>query len=384
MACGGCNSVAPVTKDQVENLIQKAIDSGKVQGGLKTCAGEKLPAESKVLMCSELTDAVNAAIEKGDIKVIKDVVYKENKIVVTDGAGKDHEYELPYPKMAVGNKEVVFTQPDGTTVAVPKSDAVLTEDDFDKTITKDANEAGKLGVKVIPNGGLETTTDGVGIKLGDGVKTDAKGALTIGEVFAEKPITGKGTKEEPLKVALNKRDFDVNEVTGEVSLKAVRSQAVTDLNNGVQVMGYSTFFGNVDKAGNKYAIGVPPSIDTEDATQNATTSIAELKDGEKYDFNGWQISSPAQVDQYLVGTDKAVWHRVNEGGMNADGTLKDTGNWSVWRRETNNSVSVVQLEALQKREDNLEDRVAKLEALLASFVNLKDASGTEQLGLIKP
>lgn len=384
MACGGCNSVAPVTKDQVENLIQKAIDSGKVQGGLKTCAGEKLPAESKVLMCSEVVDAVNAAIKKGDIKVIKDVVYKENKIVVTDGAGKDHEYELPYPKMAVGNKEVVFTQPDGTTVAVPKSDAVLTEDDFDKTITKDANEAGKLGVKVIPNGGLETTTDGVGIKLGDGVKTDAKGALTIGEVFAEKPITGKGTKEEPLKVALNKRDFDVNEATGEVSLKSVRSQSVMDLNNGVQVMGYSTFFGNVDKAGDKYVVGVPPSIDTEDATQNSTASIAELKDGEKYDFNGWQISSPAQVDQYLVGTDKAVWHRVNEGGMNADGTLNDPGNWSVWRRETNNSVSVVQLEALQKRVDNLEDRVAKLEALLASFVNLKDASGTEQLGLIKP
>lgn len=384
MACGGCNSVAPVTKDQVENLIQKAIDSGKVQGGLKTCAGEKLPAESKVLMCSELTDAVNAAIEKGDIKVIKDVVYKEHKIVVTDGEGKDHEYELPYPEMAVGNKEVVFTQPDGTTVAVPKSDAVLTEDDFDKTITKGANEDGKLGVKVKPNGGLEATTDGVGIKLGDGVKTDAKGALTIGEVFAEKPITGKGTKEEPLKVALNKRDFDVNEATGEVSLKSVRSQSVMDLNNGVQVMGYSTFFGNVDKAGDKYVVGVPPSIDTEDATQNSTASIAELKDGEKYDFNGWQISSPAQVDQYLVGTDKAVWHRVNEGGMNADGTLKDTGNWSVWRRETNNSVSVVQLEALQKRVDNLEDRVAMLEALLSSFVNLKDASGTEQLGLIKP
>lgn len=384
MACGGCNSVAPVTKDQVENLIQKAIDSGKVQGGLKTCAGEKLPAESKVLMCSELTDAVNAAIEKGDIKVVKDVVYKEHKIVVTDGEGKDHEYELPYPEMAVGNKEVVFTQPDGTTVAVPKSDAVLTEDDFDKTITKGANEDGKLGVKVKPNGGLEATTDGVGIKLGDGVKTDANGALTIGEVFAEKPITGKGTKEEPLKVALNKRDFDVNEATGEVSLKSVRSQSVMDLNNGVQVMGYSTFFGNVDKAGDKYVVGVPPSIDTEDATQNSTASIAELKDGEKYDFNGWQISSPAQVDQYLVGTDKAVWHRVNEGGMNADGTLKDTGNWSVWRRETNNSVSVVQLEALQKRVDNLEDRVAMLEALLSSFVNLKDASGTEQLGLIKP
>lgn len=317
MACGGCNTFAPVTKDQVENIIQKAIDTGKIQGGLKTCNGEDLPAKYKVALCSDV---------------------------------------------------------EGT----------LKEDSFDNTITKGANTAGKFGVKVKASGGLEETADGVGIKLSDSIKTDVNGALTIGEVFAEKPITGKGTKEEPLKVALNKRDFDVNEATGEVSLKSVRSQSIMDLNNGVPVMGYSTFFGNVDKADNKYVIGVPPSIDAEDAMQNATSRIAELKDGEKYDFNGWQISSPAQVDQYLVGTDKAVWHRVNEGGMNADGTLKDAGDWSVWRRETNVTVSVVQLEALQKRVDNLEGRVAALESLLASFVNLKDASGTEQLGLIKP
>ena len=410
-----CSASCGSQREMVELLINKAITdalkSGDLQAGLKDCDGGALGKDSKVVLCNALVNSVNEAIKNGEITVVKDIEINGGKLVITDGTGakseKDlpgvksvvftegklivtpligekEETQLPYPKMAIGNKEVVLTNPNGEHVSVPKSDEVLTEDDFDKTIVKGANEAGKLGVKVKTSGGLEATDDGVGIKLGDGVKADANGALTIGEVFAEKPITGKGTKEEPLKVALNKRDFDVNEATGEVSLKAVRSQAITDLNSGVQVMGYSTFFGNVDKAGNKYAIGVPPSIATEDATQNATARIAELKDGEKYDFNGWQISSPAQVDQYLVGTDNAVWHRVNDGGMNTDGTLKEPGSWSVWHRETNNSVSVVQLEALQKRVDNLEDRVAKLEALLASFVNLKDASGTEQLGLIKP
>lgn len=317
MACGGCNSIVPVTKDQVENIIQKKIDEGKIQGGLKTCKGEYLPEKSKVAQCSDL-------------------------------------------------------------------DNVLQESDFDSTVVKGANVAGKLGVKVKENGGLETGASGVGIKAGDGIKVGEDGSLQIGEIFANKPILGKGTKAEPLKLALSDRDFDVNVASGEISLKSVRTQAVTNLNNGVQVMGYSTFYGNVDKARGFYALGVPPAIDSVDATQNSTSTIAELKEGEKYDFNGWQISSPAQVDQYLVGNDNAVWHRVNEDGMNNDGTLKNPNGWSVWHRETNNSVSVVQMEALQRRVDDLTNRVATLEALFASFVNLKDASGTEQLGLIKP
>lgn len=384
MACGGCNSVAPVTKDQVENLIQKAIDSGKVQGGLKTCAGEKLPAESKVLMCSEVVDAVNEAIEKGDIKVIKDVVYKEHKIVVTDGEGKDHEYELPYPEMAIGNKEVVFTQPDGTTVAVPKSDAVLTEDDFDKTIVKGANEDGKLGVKAKPNGGLEVTETGVGVKAGDGIKVDADGSLQIGEVFANKPILGKGTKADPLKLALNNDQFQVNAATGEVSLKPTDSTLIKNLNTGIQKVGYSTFYGYIGKERGDYVTGVPADINSTNATENATSEISQLADGQAYDFNGWQIASPAQVDQYLVGTDQAVWHRVNDSGMNKDGTLVDPTAWTVWHRETNVTANVLQIEAMQKQVDDLTKRVGALEKLLGSFVNMKDASGKVLLGAIKP
>lgn len=382
MACGGCNSVAPVTKDQVENLIQKAIDSGKVQGGLKTCAGEKLPAESKVLMCSEVVDAVNEAIKKGDIKVIKDVVYKEHKIVVTYGEGNDHEYMLPYPEMAIGDKEVVFTQPDGTTVAIPKTipDAL----DFDKTIVKGANEADKLGVKVKPNGGLEVTESGVGVKAGDGVKVGEDGSLQIGEVFANKPILGKGTKADPLKLALNNDQFQVNAATGEVSLKPTDSTKITNLNNGIQKVGYSTFYGFIGKDVGDYVTGVPADINSTNATENATSEISQLVDGQAYDFNGWQIASPVQVDQYLVGTDQAVWHRVNDSGMNKDGTLVDPTNWSVWRRETNVTANVMQIEAMQKQVDDLTKRVAALEKLLGSFVNMKDASGEVLLGSIKP
>ena len=399
MACGGCNSVAPVTKDQVENLIQKAIDSGKVQGGLKTCAGEKLPAESKVLMCSELTDAVNAAIKKGDIKVVKDVVYKEHKIVVTDGEGNDHEYSLPYPEMAIGDKEVVFTQPDGKTVTVPKatSDAI----DFDKTIVKGANEAGKLGVKakenggleateagvgvkIKENGGLEATGNGIGIKAGDGLKVGEDGSLQVGEIFTKKPVTGKGTKADPLSVEFSNKDFIVNPATGEVTLKPVNVEQITNLNTGYPQLGYSVYYGFVNKDKGQYVTGVPANVVSTDVSQPSTTSLSEVTGNTAYDFNGWQIASPEQVDQYLVGADDVIWHRTNEGGMNRDGSLKDPSGWSTWKRETNVAVTVVQTNALQQQVNDLTKRVAALEEILAGFVPLKDASGTEQIGLIKP
>ena len=382
MACGGCNSVAPVTKDQVENLIQKAIDSGKVQGGLKTCAGEKLPAESKVLMCSEVVEAVNEAIKKGDIKVVKDVVHKEHKIVVTDGAGKDHEYELPYPEMAVGDKEVVFTKPDGTTVAVPKGTSDTTY--FDKTIVKGANEAGKLGVKVKANGGLEAAEDGVGIKAGDGLKVGEDGSLQVGEIFTKKPVTGKGTKADPLSVEFSNKDFIVNPATGEVTLKPVNVEQITNLNTGFPQLGYSVYYGFVNKEKGQYVTGVPANVISADASQPSTTSLSEVTGNTAYDFNGSQIASPEQVDQYLVGADEVVWHRTNEDGMNRDGSLKNPSGWSTWKRETNVTVSYVQLNALQQQVNDLNSRVAALEAIFASFVNMKDASGAELLGLIKP
>lgn len=383
-----CSASCGSQREMVELLINKAITdaikSGDLQAGLKDCDGGALGKDSKVVLCNALVDSVNEAIKNGDINVVKDVVYKENKIVVTDGAGKDHEYELPYAKMAIGDKEVVLTNPNGESVAVPKAADVLTEDDFDKTIDKGANETDKLGVKVKPNGGLEVTGTGVGIKAGDGVKVGEDGSLQIGEVFANKPILGKGTKADPLKLALNNDQFQVNAATGEVSLKPTDSTLIKNLNTGIQKVGYSTFYGYIGKSRGDYVPGVPADINSTNATENATSEISQLADGQAYDFNGWQIASPAQVDQYLVGTDQAVWHRVNDSGMNKDGTLVDPTNWSVWHRETNVTANVLQIEAMQKQVDDLTKRVAALEDLLGKFANLKDASGKVLLGSIKP
>lgn len=385
MTCSAsCGSDRELMELLIENAINKALKNGDIQAGLKDCDGGALGKDSKVVLCNALVSAVNEAIKNGEIDVVKDVTVENDKLKVTNGDGKQKEIDLPFVKMAIGDKEVVLTNPNGEHVSVPKAADVLTSDDFDKTIVKGANEADKLGVKVKPKGGLEATEEGVGVKAGDGLKVGEDGSLQVGEIFANKPILGKGTKADPLKIALNSDQFNVNAATGEVSLKPTDSSLIKNLNTGIQKVGYSTFYGYIGKARGDYVPGVPADINSTNATENATSEISQLADGQAYDFNGWQIASPAQVDQYLVGTDQAVWHRVNDSGMNKDGTLVDPTNWSVWHRETNVTANVMQIEAMQKQVDDLTKRVGALEKLLGSFVNMKDASGKVLLGSIKP
>lgn len=351
MACGGCNSFVPVTKDQVENIIQKAIDEGKIQGGLKTCEGGDLPAKSKVVQCGDF-----------------------------DGFLKESDFDSTVVKGAnVAGKFGVKTKSNGGLEATGDGVGVKVKDSGGLSVTGDG-----LAVKVKPNGGLESTGDGVGIKAGDGLKVGEDGSLQVSEIFAKKPITGKGTKADPLTVEFSNKDFIVNPATGEVTLKPVNVEQITNLNTGYPQLGYSVYYGFVNKDKGQYVTGVPANVVSTDVSQPSTTSLGEVTGNTAYDFNGWQIASPEQVDQYLVGADDVIWHRTNEGGMNRDGSLKDPNGWSMWKRETNVAASVVQTNALQAQVNDLTKRVAALEEILAGFVPLKDASGTELLGLIKP
>lgn len=385
MTCSAsCGSDRELMELLIENAINKALVEGKLQAGLKDCGGGSVGKDAKVILCGTLVASVNEAIKNGEIDVVKDVTVEDGKLKVTKGDGKEKEITLPFAQMAIGDKEVVLTNPNGEHVAVPKADSVLSDGAFDKTITKGANEAGKLGVKVKENGGLEATEKGVGVKAGDGLKVGEDGSLQVGEIFTKKPITGKGTKLDPLSVEFSNKDFVVNPATGEVTLKPVNVEQITNLNTGYPQLGYSVYYGFVNKEKGQYVTGVPANVVSTDVSQPSTTSLGEVTGNTAYDFNGWQIASPEQVDQYLVGADDVIWHRTNEGGMNRDGSLKDPNGWSMWKRETNVAASVVQTNALQAQVNDLTKRVAALEEILAGFVPLKDASGTETLGLIKP
>ena len=51
MACRGCGDVVYMTKDQVENYINKLIKDGELQPGLLGCTGVALPKGTQVASC---------------------------------------------------------------------------------------------------------------------------------------------------------------------------------------------------------------------------------------------------------------------------------------------------------------------------------------------
>lgn len=179
MACNGCSETPAMSKEQVENLIQSKIDEGKIQGGLKSCGGEKLSAESQVILCSQLAEKVKELIANGTVDVVTDVAVEEGKLVVTDGTGKKVKTDLPYLKGVNGEKEVILTFPDGSNVSVPKTNNVITKDDFDDTIEKGANKADKFGVRLAPNKGLQRTIDGLAVKVGAGLTINKAGEIVL-------------------------------------------------------------------------------------------------------------------------------------------------------------------------------------------------------------
>ena len=206
------------------------------------------------------------------------------------------------------------------------------------------------------------------------------------KVFTKAPIQGTGLKTDPLTLKLSK-DFKVQS-DGTLVLNGGVKEATTNLNNGTSVMGMSTFYGVVDNTnGNtKYVTGVPVNINSTDHQQNGTTAIGQLAAGQNYDFSGWQIATPAQVDQWLVGVIDSVWHRTNDSGMNEDGSLKNPSDWSQWTRESNVNIPIQQFQkaiqdilALETSTSNLNQRLTAIEN---DIVTLWDASGTVKLGRI--
>lgn len=131
MSCNGCGTPTGLSKDQVENLVNKLVNDGVLSGGLTDCAGNKITAGSKIVVCDALTLLINEKIKAGDIDVVKAVTFKNGNIAVTKGDGTIVEFPIPaITSLAInaGNK-LVATKLNGETaeLQLPGVDAVTVD-----------------------------------------------------------------------------------------------------------------------------------------------------------------------------------------------------------------------------------------------------------------
>lgn len=349
MACGGCGTEKGLTKEQVENLINKLIDDGKLSGGLKGCDGEKLSPGAKVVLCDTLTKIINDAIKDGEIDVVKDVDIKNGKLVVTKGDGTKEEIDLPYVKAQVVGKDIIFTLPDGSTAVVPMKDNAVTKDMFGNTIKENAIVEGKFDVNAEA-------------LAGKGLKKDDNGKLAIDPSTLAKPntnpnnaqtIAGSGLRDDgDGGLRVDPEDFIDNETiikdptTGRIKVKPKACVDMTNgnldiLSNGLGQPGTTCWYGYAcgkNEDGANFIIGVPADPTNKILTH---TTAAQSKNDFIFgcaDVSGYQVATPTEIIQYFyddyggsADRQNSGWMRMHSGGLKPDGTLAN-GSWTRWER----------------------------------------------------
>ena len=163
---------------------------------------------------------------------------------------------------------------------------------------------------------------------------------------------GKGIKHNPTS---KKWEVDLSEhvdnktvhvVNGKLAtikegcVQATNLNTLTAKTGTLAVLGHTCFFGYTGTEPSLLTIGSPLYIgNTDKRTSKGASNVSEFTGRAGYDFNGWQIATDTEVLQYVYtqagATNLSGWSRSNDGGMNANGTLKNPNNWSDWVYELN-------------------------------------------------
>lgn len=163
---------------------------------------------------------------------------------------------------------------------------------------------------------------------------------------------GKGIKHNPTS---KKWEVDLSEhvdnktvhvVNGKLAtikegcVQATNLNTLTAKTGTLAVLGHTCFYGYTGTEPTLLTIGSPLYIgNTDKRTSKGASNVSEFTGRAGYDFNGWQIATDTEVLQYVYtqsgGTNLSGWSRSNDGGMNANGTLKNPNNWSDWVYELN-------------------------------------------------
>lgn len=191
------------------------------------------------------------------------------------------------------------------------------------------------------------------------------------KVFANTPITGEGTKTNPLGIALGD-DFTIS--NGKIVLANNPPDKMTSISNGTYKFGFHTFTGSSTNT-----VGLPIRINSDEHEQGMLTQPSNEAE-EQYDYNGYYIASASQVDVWLIGNENTAWKITNDYGLNTNGQLVNPNGWGKWQKLDNtSSVTNAMIKSMQDQINSLNEKHTQD---IASKVRLVDASGKTVLGYI--
>lgn len=219
---------------------------------------------------------------------------------------------------------------------------------------------------------LDKTSGNVGGKITTGkIKEAIAGDVAI-VLGGNAGIIGNGTHSDPLRLNLSD-EFELH--NGKLYLKYNEPKAITDLNNlsePLRKLGFTAFSGEINNVNDHhYVVGIMPNFNDENP-QTGTTLPSQLAPDQHYDFNGWQLASSKEVQQF-ISNNGITWERSNDAGMKPDGSLNNPAGWTNWKRTTNVNITASQVSNLVEQLRGLTERLATAESTVATQAEDIDA-----------
>lgn len=370
--------------------------------------------------------ALNESI--ADLKGVTDLSISNDKetgklsfiLTLSDGSTKTIPMEMFGKTILNKDKTITITNPDGSVVELPhymKADELDPQRGFyyNPSTNKwevDLSDLIKSGSGLVVDklGNLQVEPEDF---ISDDLQVDSKGKITINPEVLDKAVvksdehtdtklkvldkklredlkdtsdidgsnvkhtakglTGTGLKDSPLGLVISDDFKFVGNKLALANLEPAKVTNLTDISDQLKRFGFTTFYGEIQKASGAYVVGVPADIDG-NAEQVGTKAVSELKDNSNYDFNGWQLASRREVQQY-ISNNGTTWERSNDSGMKADATLVDPTNWTKWKKVTNINLTPEQVDNLLQQLTNLSKKTTTNEVALTTHdVKLKELS----------
>lgn len=204
----GCMTPEQVTS-YVENLVNQLIICGSIQAGLRACGGKTIiPGGTNIVTCEQLAEKVDELIKDGAISIpgIQNFELKGTVLYLTDQAGTTWDVDLK----SLADKGVAgFTIDDEGKLIIRTADGTEHTVNLRDFVSKIVENA--VGNTKITNGLLDSDmnlvlTDG----KGEQIKIDMSPLIPV-MVERDGPLTGDGTKENPLDLDLTKICWQVIE-----------------------------------------------------------------------------------------------------------------------------------------------------------------------------